>query len=97
MSWRRIILNYSTRAYQAYVIDRRQLLIRECVKNTQLRVPYVKTVDNLADFFTKPFWRRMISSACVRVRDALMNVPQMSRKSRASTATPLTYLNIYCK
>ena len=31
-----------------------------------LMAKFVKTVDNLADFFTKPFWRRMISSACAR-------------------------------
>ena len=26
---------------------------RECVENMQLTVPYVNTVDNYADFFTK--------------------------------------------
>ena len=35
-------------------IDRRHFFIRECVENMQLRVPYVKSIDNLADFFTKP-------------------------------------------
>ena len=36
-------------------IARRHFFIRECVENNQIVVPYVNTVDNLADFFTKPF------------------------------------------
>ena len=52
-------------------IDRRHFFIRECVENLHLRVPFVSTVDNIADFFTKPlppkhFWR---------MRNAIMNVP----------------------
>ena len=52
-------------------IDRRHFFIRECVENLQLRVPFVSTVDNMADFVTKPlppkhFWR---------MRNAIMNVP----------------------
>ena len=46
----------------------------------QLRVPFVKTVDNLADFFTKP----LTSKNFYRMRDILMNVP------RASDAESLT-------
>jgi hypothetical protein len=30
----------------------------------QLRVPYVNTVDNLADFFTKPLAKKTTTSAC---------------------------------
>ena len=52
-------------------IDRRHFFIRECVENMQLRVPYVRTVDNLADFFTKP----LAKNDFFRMRDALMNVP----------------------
>ena len=52
-------------------IDRRHFFIRECVENMQLRVPYVRTVDNLADFFTKP----LAKNDYFRMRDALMNVP----------------------
>ena len=37
----------------------------------QLRVPYVNTVDNLADFFTKP----LAKNDFFRMRDILMNVP----------------------
>ena len=52
-------------------IDRRHFYVRECVENMQLRVPFVKTVDNLADFFTKP----LTSKNFYRMRDILMNVP----------------------
>ena len=52
-------------------IDRRHFFIRECVENMQLRVPYVNTIDNLADFFTKP----LAKNDFFRMRDALMNVP----------------------
>ena len=55
-------------------IDRRHFFIRECVENLQLRVPFVSTVDNMADFFTKPlppkhFWR---------MRNSIMNIPEHS-------------------
>ena len=49
-------------------IDRRHFFIRECVENMQLRVPYVNTVDNLADFFTKLLAKNdyfQTSSVCV--------------------------------
>jgi len=52
-------------------IDRRHFFIRECVENMQLRVPYVNTIDNLADFFTKP----LAKNDFFRMRDVLMNVP----------------------
>ena len=45
-------------------IDRRHFFVRECVENMQLRVPYVNTVDNLADFFTKPLAKKTTTSAC---------------------------------
>ena len=35
-------------------IDRRHFYVRELVEEHVLRVQYVKTADNLADFFTKP-------------------------------------------
>ena len=51
-------------------IDRRHFFIRECVENMQLRVPYVKTTDNMADFFTKP----LPAKTFFRMRDTIMNV-----------------------
>ena len=38
-------------------IERRHFFIRECVENLKLTVPYVNTVDNLADFFVFPHAR----------------------------------------
>ena len=51
-------------------IDRRHFFIRECVENMQLRVPFVKTADNMADFFTKP----LPAKSFFRMRDIIMNV-----------------------
>ena len=34
-------------------VERRHFFVRECVENMQIVVPFVSTVDNLADFFTK--------------------------------------------
>jgi len=65
-------------------IDRRHFFVRECVENLQLRVPFVKTVDNLADFFTKP----LSSKNFYRMRDILMNVPaSTSRHPPPSTSS----------
>ena len=36
-------------------IDRRHFYVREMVEDMQIRVPYVNTDDNFADFFTKAF------------------------------------------
>ena len=52
-------------------IDRRHFFIRECVENMQLRVPYVRTVDNLADFFTKAQSPKVFYA----MRNTIMNVP----------------------
>ena len=52
-------------------IDRRHFYIRECVENLQIRVPFVSTVDNMADFFTKP----LAAKHFFRMRNAIMNVP----------------------
>ena len=34
-------------------VDRRHFFVRECVEEHKMRVPYVATGDNLADFLTK--------------------------------------------
>ena len=54
-------------------IDRRHFFIRECVENHQITVPYVNTVDNLADFFTKP----LVAKTFFAMRDKLMNVARV--------------------
>ena len=52
-------------------IDRRHFFVREAVENLQITVPYVNTLDNLADFFTKVQKPAMFRA----MRDIIMNVP----------------------
>jgi hypothetical protein len=52
-------------------IERRHFFVREMVENMRLRIPYVNTVYNLADFFTKPLPARVF----IQMRDTIMNVP----------------------
>ena len=52
-------------------IERRHFFIRECVEDGLIRVPFVSTVDNIADFFTKPLPAKQF----YRMRDIIMNVP----------------------
>ena len=35
-------------------VARRHFFVREMVEDMRIRVPFVSTIDNLADFFTKP-------------------------------------------
>ena len=52
-------------------VQRRHFFVREMVENMRLRVPYVKTTDNLADFFTKA----LPPATFVAMRYSIMNVP----------------------
>ena len=52
-------------------VDRRRFYVRELVENHTIRCPFVATVDNLADFFTKP----LRASVFFPMRDRIMNVP----------------------
>ena len=56
-------------------IERRHFFVRELVERMELRVPYVNTADNIADFFTKPLEPRVFRA----MRDVIMNVPPASR------------------
>ena len=47
------------------------------VEDMRIRVPYANTVDNLADFFTKPLSAKMF----VPMRDEIMNVPACDRSA----------------
>ena len=51
-------------------IERRHFFIRECVENMRINVPYVNTMDNYADFFTKP----LSSKPFYAFRNVIMNV-----------------------
>ena len=56
-------------------IDRRHFFIRELVEDMKLRVPYVRSIDNLADFFTKAQPKKLFFP----MRDIIMNVPLADR------------------
>ena len=51
-------------------IDRRHFYVRELVEEHVIRVQYVNTADNLADFFTKP----LPPKTFFKLRDSIMNV-----------------------
>ena len=59
-------------------IARRHFFIREMVESGRLVVPYVRTVDNLADFFTKP----LPASVFFAMRDKIMNIKEDSPPSK---------------
>ena len=69
-------------------IDRRHYFIRKCVENGLLRVPFVPTTDNVADFFTKPLmgtWCQRRS----RWRTQLVSTRASQSCSTASCAAPI--------
>ena len=49
-------------------IDRRHFFVRELVEEGRITVPFVRSADNLADFFTKP----LPASQFVPMRDRIM-------------------------
>ena len=51
-------------------VERRHFFIRELVEDHKIRCPFVRTVDNLADFFTKP----LRANVFFTMRDQIMNV-----------------------
>ena len=57
--------------------------MRELVEQMRLTVPYVATVDNLADFFTKPLSAKVFYP----MRDAIMNVPHALREVPSAQAS----------
>ena len=62
-------------------IARRHFFIREKVESLELSVPFVRSTDNMADFFTKP----LSAKSFFGFRDAIMNVPRTH-----ATALPLS-------
>ena len=64
-------------------VERRHFFIRELVENLRIRVPFVSTTENLADFFTKPLPARNFFP----LRDIIMNTPH-SRSSYGGVAAP---------
>ena len=67
-------------------VERRHFFVRELVEDHKIRCPFVSTVDNLADFFTKP----LRASVFFPMRDRIMNVcpgarPRGGVKPRGNT------------
>ena len=51
-------------------VNRRHFYVRELVEDLTIRVPFVASADNLADFFTKP----LPAKSFIPMRDIIMNV-----------------------
>ena len=62
-------------------IERRHFFVRERVESLEISVPFVRSEQNMADFFTKP----LPSATFFRLRDAIMNVPSASALTRVSS------------
>jgi hypothetical protein len=63
-------------------IDRRHFFVRELVEEGILRVPFVSTKDNWADFFTKP----LDANRFIELRSHIMN----TRNADAAAASAYT-------
>ena len=59
-------------------VERRHFFVRDMVEKMEITVPLVKTVDNWADFFTKPLKCRAQFFA---MRDAIMNVARSDERT----------------
>ena len=60
-------------------VERRHFFVRECVENHSLRVPFVSTVENFADFFTEA----LAGPQFFKLRDAIMNIDSSAHSSSA--------------
>ena len=58
-------------------VARRHFYVRELVEEHVIRCSFVSTVDNLADFFTKP----LKTATFYSMRDQIMNVPRAQREA----------------
>ena len=65
-------------------IERRHFYVRELVEEMRIVVPYVKTADNIADFFTKSLSPKMFFP----MRDSIMNVSPALRAPSPSVVPP---------
>ncbi len=52
-------------------VQRRHFFVRDMVESFEIEVPFVRTADNIADFFTKP----LNASKCYAMRRLIMNEP----------------------
>ena len=64
-------------------ISRRHFFIREKVESLELSVPFVRSVDNMADFFTKP----LSAKSFFGFRDTIMNVSKTNVSALSLSST----------
>ena len=58
-------------------VERRHIFIREAIEEAKICVPFVRSDENLADFFTKPLRPQRF----FELRDKIMNVKEPSSPS----------------
>ena len=58
-------------------VERRHFFIREAIEEAKICVPFVRSDENLADFFTKPLKPQRF----FELRDKIMNVKEPSSQS----------------
>ena len=61
-------------------VERRHFYIREAIEEAKICVPFVRSDENLADFFTKPLRPQRF----FELRDKIMNVKEPSSQSDGS-------------
>ena len=62
-------------------VERRHFFVRELVEEHKIRVPFVNSSDNLADFFTKV----IEGPQFFVLRDLIMNVPRAATHRDATS------------
>ena len=65
-------------------VQRRHFFVRDMVESFELEVPFVRTDDNIADFFTKP----LSAAKFYDMRRKIMNEPSAERSASAAAETP---------
>ena len=65
-------------------VQRRHFFVRDMVESFELEVPFVRTDDNIADFFTKP----LSAAKFYDMRRKIMNEPSAERSASAAAEPP---------
>ena len=68
-------------------VARRHFYVRELVEEHRIRCTFVSTVDNLADFFTKPLKPAIFFA----MRDKIMNVPVSEQRALCANRVLVAY------
>ena len=65
-------------------VDRRHFFVRDMVEKFEIVVPFVRTADNWADFFTKPFFKE--NKKFFAMRKIIMNLPDAAEQVAGRTS-----------